>query len=135
MTANKKKAPTTMPAEYWKAEALRHRNEKIDLKLDIFFGTTPIELEIKKKAKKNSQQPRPRAVSKMAEAIKKAMKEGKTSGQSFKLFMATWAHGHIDGFTVKFIEASDEYLITDENGDLGQAHYTKGTLTRMYSKS
>lgn len=86
------------------------------------------------KAREVSKLPRPKAKSPFKEAVLAAMSNEKSSSQDFKTFMQRWRLGHIGGLTIKSTAGSDSYIITDENGELGQKTYTWGTLEKMYSQ-
>lgn len=76
----------------------------------------------------------PRAKKPFTQAVRNAMGEGKKDNQDFKTFMQMWRLGHINGLTIKAIESGDRYIITDEDGDLGNKAYGWGTLEKMYSQ-
>ncbi len=84
---------------------------------------------------KSARLERPGAKSPLADAIRAAMKSHKASGQSFKDFMQMWGLGHLDGLRVESDGHGKNYMVLDENGDLGSRTYTWGTLEKMYSKS
>lgn len=83
--------------------------------------------------KKASKAPRPNSKSPLKAAITKAMRRHKPSCESFKTFMQMWCMGSIDGLSAKTLDHKDSYVISDENGDLGEQVYAWGTLQQMYS--
>lgn len=87
------------------------------------------------KAREVSKLPRPNAVSPFKKAVIAAMRPYKRGDQTFQSFMATWQLGHINGLTVRTFDHKENFVITDEDGDLGKSTYSWGSLQVMYSQA
>lgn len=87
------------------------------------------------KAREVSRLPRPNAKSQFKVAVIAAMRPHKLDDQQFKSFMSMWRQGAIHGLTVKTVDNSENYMITDENGNLGEQSYKWTTLEAMYSQA
>ena len=95
----------------------------------------PIGHEFKKiNAREISTLPRPKAKSLFKQAVEAVMSSEKSSCQDFKTFMQMWQLGHIRGMTIKSNDGVQNYVISDESGELGQKNYKWGTLEKMYSE-
>lgn len=81
----------------------------------------------------NAMRDRPKAKSKFREAVMTAMKPHKLDNQAFKSFMQMWERAPLDGLRLSQHEGTENYRITDENGELGAKSYTWGSLGSMYS--
>ena len=86
------------------------------------------------KAVEVSKLPRPNAVSPLRKAIIEVMHQHKKDCQDFKSFVAMWELGHLNGLTIQTFDHI-EYVITDENSDMGCKTYTFGSLSTMYSQA
>jgi hypothetical protein len=78
---------------------------------------------------------RPSTKSPMRGAILKAMKPYKKDFQAFKSFMQSWEADAINGLRLTEVNDTQSYIVSDENGDLGQKTYKRDTLEVMYSLS
>ena len=79
--------------------------------------------------------PRPSTRRPIRDAIMKAMKPHKKDFQAFKSFMQSWETDAINGLRLTEVNDTQSYIVSDENGDLGQETYRLGTLEVMYSQS
>ena len=147
---NKPYAPTTMTADYWRAKSLRDSRENVELKLDIFLGLTPADIEMKRAEKAVREQatasaklPRPRGINHLSVAIKAAMAPSKKDGLDFKTFMRDWEQEELRELTLKPSEDNrlkrvedGVYTVTDERygkGNLGAKSYKWRGLGNLYS--
>ncbi len=85
-------------------------------------------------ARSASEQPRPNAKSEFREKISTAMGPYKREGRNFKDFMQMWQHNITSGLTAKTNDHRQTFVITDDEGDLGETTYTWGSLKVMYSQ-
>lgn len=102
-----------------------------------WWGTHGAKAAAKLLSKRNSgnaSMPRETAKSPFREAVISAMRPHKRGDQKFKSFMSMWEQDSIDGLTIKTHDHKD-YVITDENGDMGEQSYTWGSLESMYSQA
>lgn len=86
------------------------------------------------KAREVSKLPRPNATSMFKQAIQAAMSPYKRDCSTFKDFMRSWERNPIRGLSIKPDSYENWYVVTDEDGDLGERVYTFGTLQKMYAK-
>ena len=62
------------------------------------------------------------------------MRPHKRDAQDFKTFMQMWRMDAINGLSAKSFDDMKSFVISDEDGDLGEQVYTWGTLQKMYAE-
>lgn len=89
----------------------------------------------KTQSKVAAKAPRPGAKSPLRAEIAIAMRSHKSDCANFQTFMSMWSNQHLNGLTIKTFDHKETYVITDENGDMGEKRYAWGSLEAMYSQA
>ena len=76
---------------------------------------------------------RPASMSKIAAAIREVMRPYRGDEIEFKNFISAWEREPLGGLRLTADETDMRYTVDDENGDVGTASYTWGSLSKMYS--